>query len=434
MAQAAGARGGMGAGGRLRQNVKGKLSTTLKSWLPILQGDLFEVEDILKQYVNENPLLNIKLPMQNNFSSSFGRFNSSKNSISDKIEQLTLDSESLYQNLERQITPPLFPTQLSQEIALDIIQGIDTDGYFKEDCKECAECINVSYEEYEKIRQRFCFLEPRGVGAKDITESFSFQLSAIENIDDEVYDLCEQIIQNFHNHLQFRKHKHYQKAMKIIKNFKNPPALEFEVEEIFKIPDILITEEEGNLIVHTNDEYYPIIEIESMELCNEGKDTENYIKSKTKEARDLVDALEMRKATIRKVGLMIIDYQYDFFRGGEIKPMKLKDIAQELGYAPSTISRAISNKYLECQRGIFSLKSFFTTAIEGDVSNASLKDFLSEIIKNESHKKPLSDLKIQKMIEEKFELKIVRRTITKYRKQLNIASSSERKKLYEIHG
>ena len=116
---------------------------------------------------------------------------------------------------------------------------------------------------------------------------------------------------------------------------------------------------------------------------------------------------------------MIVDYQYDFLTGGEMKPMKLKDIAQELGYAPSTISRAISNKYLECKRGIFPIKSFFTTAIEGDVSNASIKDFLSEIIKSENKKKPLSDIKILTMIEEHFGLKIVRRTITKYRKQLN---------------
>ena len=98
---------------------------------------------------------------------------------------------------------------------------------------------------------------------------------------------------------------------------------------------------------------------------------------------------------------MIVDYQYDFFTGGEMKPMKLKDIAQELGYAPSTISRAISNKYLECSRGVFAIKSFFTTAIDGDVSNASIKDFLLEIIKSENKKKPLSDVKILSMIEKR---------------------------------
>ncbi len=422
------------AGARLRQNIKGKLSATLKNWLPILQGDLFEIEDILKQCANENPFLEVKTPMQNNFSTAFKSNQShAKSTLTDKIEQLTISSQSLYEILESQILPPLFPTQLSQDIAFDVIEGIDAEGYFKEDIQECAKRLDVSVEEYEKVRQRFSFLEPRGVGAKDITESFLFQLDGVEIEDSEIYDLCAQIIENLDNHIQFRKNKFYSDAMKIIKNFKNPPALEFNNEEIHKIPDILINEDENGLSVMLNDEYYPIVQLEKITPKSLPKDAESYIKDKTKEARDLIDALEMRKATIKKVGLMIVDYQYDFFRGGEMKPMKLKDIAQELGYAPSTISRAISNKYLECQRGIFSIKSFFTTAIDGDVSNASLKDFLSEMIKSEDRKKPLSDLKLQKLIEDKFNLKIVRRTITKYRKQLNIASSSERKKLYEIN-
>lgn len=437
---------------RLRQNIKGKLSTTLKSWLPILQGDLSEVEEILKDCAMQNPFINIKNAREEDFgkinkiSKSNKQSNSiaTKSSISEKIEQLTIAKDSFYENLKSQISPPLFPTDISQQIAFDIIEGIDSEGYFREDSEVCAKRLGVEEAEYEKIRARFCYLEPRGVGAKDVLESFCFQLES-SGADNDTYELCTQIIHNLSAHTQYKKSPFYEEAMKIIRSFKNPPGLDFDYEDSYKIPDIYVLEEEGNIIVKSNDEYYPIIELERQEsrletlqnnrsanLTNEEKDTQTYIKTKIKEARDLIDALEMRKATIKKVGLMIVDYQYDFFMGGEMKPMKLKDIAEELGYAPSTISRAISNKYLECQRGIFPIKSFFTTAIEGDVSNASIKDFLSEIIKGENRKKPLSDLKILKMIEEKFELKIVRRTITKYRKQLNIASSSERKKLYEI--
>ena len=440
------------AGVRLRQNIKGKLSNTLKSWLPILQGDLFEVEEMLKDYATQNPFINIKSAREEDFSkfnkgSKHSNSVATKSSISEKIEQLSIAKDSFYENLRAQINPPLFPTQISQQIAFDIIEGIDSEGYFREDSEACAKRLGVEQAEYEKIRARFCYLEPRGVGAKDVLESFYFQLES-SNADNETYQLCEKIIQNLSSHTQHKKSPFYEEAMKIIRSFKNPPALDFDYEDAYKIPDIYVLEEEGSVIVRSNDEYYPIIELEARESrietvhnnknaniangTNQDKDTQSYIKTKIKEARDLIDALEMRKATIKKVGLMIVDYQYDFFMGGEMKPMKLKDIAEELGYAPSTISRAISNKYLECSRGIFAIKSFFTTAIEGDVSNASIKDFLSEIVKNENRKKPLSDLKILKMIEEKFELKIVRRTITKYRKQLNIASSSERKKLYEI--
>ena len=420
---------------RLRQNLKGKLSTTLKSWLPILQSDLFEVEEILKEYANENPFINVQTALSTDFNSSFSKKmypnSPAKASITDKIEQLTIAGESFYDNLYRQVCPPLFPTEHSRMIAFDIIEGIDAEGYFQESITQACERLGVEEAEYEKVRLRFCFLEPRGVGARDVRESFLFQLES-SKVDDEVYTLCKEIIAKLDMHTQLKKHPRYSEAMKIIRSFKNPPALEYDHEEIYRIPDILVQEEDGNITVRTNDECYPIIELNQLQVDSASKDTQSYMKTKIKEAKDLIDALEMRKATIKKVGLMIVDYQYDFLTGGEMKPMKLKDIAQELGYAPSTISRAISNKYLECKRGIFPIKSFFTTAIEGDVSNASIKDFLSEIIKSENKKKPLSDIKILTMIEEHFGRKIVRRTITKYRKQLNIASSSERKKLYEM--
>jgi len=140
----------------------------------------------------------------------------------------------------------------------------------------------------------------------------------------------------------------------------------------------------------------------------------------------------MRKATLYKVGLMIVEYQYDFFLGGNIKPLTLKTLADEFGHNPSTISRAIANKYIACDRGMFAMKDFFTTAIDEEISNASIKDYLVELIKNEPREKPFSDMKLVEMIQEKFKVKMVRRTITKYRKQLNIAGSSERKKLYKL--
>ncbi|MGZ8548731.1 MAG: RNA polymerase factor sigma-54, partial [Sulfuricurvum sp.] len=146
----------------------------------------------------------------------------------------------------------------------------------------------------------------------------------------------------------------------------------------------------------------------------------------------LIDALEMRKATLYKVGLMIVEYQYDFFMGGAIKPLTLKTLADEFGHSPSTISRAIANKYIACDRGMFTMKEFFTTAIDEDISNAAIKEYVHELVKNESHKKPLSDMKLLEMVQAKFKISMVRRTIAKYRSQANIAGSSERKKLYQL--
>lgn len=216
--------------------------------------------------------------------------------------------------------------------------------------------------------------------------------------------------------------------MKVIQTFKNPPAIDYfeEIREV--IPEIFVIEEDGEIEVRINDEQYPLVVIENEKIAKK----ETYLRNKIKEAKDLIDALEMRKATLYKIGLMIVEYQYDFFKGGEICPMKLKDLADEFNHAPSTISRAISGKYLECNRGIFSLKSFFATAIDEDTSNTAIKDYIADLVKNEERKRPLSDTKLLQIVEDKFGVKVVRRTITKYRKQLNIASSSERKKLYEI--
>ena len=196
------------------------------------------------------------------------------------------------------------------------------------------------------------------------------------------------------------------------------------------VPDIFVYDSDNGIEVAINDEFYPHIHIDT-----EGVDEKSeFVSSKIKEAKDLIDALEMRKSTLHKIGLMIIEYQYDYFFGGDIKPMKLKDIAEDLGRNPSTISRAIQNKYLSSKRGIVPLKNFFAAAAAQEVSNAAIKEFLLNLIKSENRLKPLSDEAILGMIESEFKIKLVRRTITKYRKMLNIASSSERKKLYAIQG
>ena len=417
----------------LRQaaQVKGKLSATLKNWLPILQSNILEIEETLNQYALENPYISINSSITQDFSSKLKRpqgNNPAKNSISDKIESLSIQEKGLYQVLEEQIAPPLFPTTISQQIALDIIDNINEEGYFDACIEERAEALDLPSEQYERIRQRFCYLEPRGIGAKDMQECLLFHLQDLSDISDELYDLCSSIIKELDNHTHFKKHPLYTQALELIKTFQTPPALAYMEQDACIIPDIFVLQEDDQISVMLNDDYYPQITIDTLQI----KQNHQYLKTKLKEARDLVDALDMRKQTLRKIGLMIVEYQYDFFMGKEIKPMKLKDLAEEFGHAQSTISRAISNKYLECNRGIFPIKNFFTTAIDGDTSNASIKQFISDLIKQESKTKPLSDLKILELIEERFSIKMVRRTITKYRKQLNIASSSERKRNYAI--
>ncbi|WP_334086421.1 RNA polymerase factor sigma-54 [Helicobacter typhlonius] len=429
----------MSVGGKLKSNlnVKARLSTTLKSWLPILQSGLTELEETLNTIAEENPYANVQSQMLNNFSAK--SYKRSSPQLNDGFESQHISEKSLYEVLEEQIDSKLFPTQNSRDIAFKIVENLNDEGFLDVAVGEIALEMGVDEDEIERVRKRFAYLEPYGVGAKDIIESFLFQLDNTD-LDGQSYELATRIIRDLHRHSKYKNHPAYNEVMKAIKTFKNPPAIDFSARESEVIPDIFIFERAKSdslknstyeLEVSVNDSYYPKILIQE-QLNVKDKDSMEFLKTKLKEAKDLVDALDMRKATILKIAIALRENQYDFFMGGEIRPMKLKDIAQDLGYAPSTISRAIANKYLECDRGIFPIKSFFTAAIDGDTSNASIKDFILNLVKNEDKKKPLSDLRILKIVEEKFALKMVRRTITKYRQQLNIASSNERKRLYEM--
>ena len=405
------------------QTLKAKLSQTLRSWLPILQASIEDLPDSLAELSKDNPFVSIKEGKSPNSKKSYFE-QMSKSSIYETLESLNVAKKSVYELLDEQIAPPLFPTPKSQEIAHKIIQCLNSEGYFEFD----GEIISENADEIERVRQRFKFLEPSGVGAKDFKEAYLFSLENYE-LDDELYELCTTLIRDFENIKSYAKEALYKDAIKVIKKIQTPPFIDYLEDSTPIVPDIFIYRESGEIKVKVNDDYYPEISIETDELTHE------FLSAYIKDAKNLVDALEMRRATLYKVGLMIIEYQYDFFLGKDIKPMKLSDIAGDLERNSSTISRAIANKYLSCERGLIPLKYFFATALDndGETSNVAIKDFIQDLIKQESHEKPLSDEKILELVQKEFnEVGIGRRTIAKYRKQLNIASSSERKRLYEL--
>ena len=304
---------------------------------------------------------------------------------------------------------------------------MDENGYYEGNTELFCEKNSIQQTQFEQVHSRFAFIEPVGIGAKNLAQSFLFQLDNSE-ISDEGYSLAVKVINDLSNIHDYSNREHFSEVMHVITKFKNTPNIDFQEDSPQIVPDLMIFfDENENIEVKLNDAYYPTINIDTNYAVEH-----EFITQKIKEAKSLIDALDMRKATLYKVGLMIVEYQYDFFTGGQIMPLTLKTLADEFGHNPSTISRAIANKYIACNRGIFAMKEFFTTAIDEDVSNASIKDFVVQSIKNESHAKPLSDMKLLGMIQEKFKVKMVRRTIAKYRKQLNIAGSSERKKLYQL--
>lgn len=409
---------------------KHKLSNMLRNWLPILHSSLSDLGEIMTPFIEANPVVEVSSGYEESFEKRIPKKIISRgvsNSRTEQIEALTIQKHSLYEVLDEQLGAPLFPTPLSQKIAAFVVENLDENGYYEGDSEEFCEKNAITLEAFEKVRLRFAHIEPVGIGAKDLAESFLFQLDNSE-ISDSAYPLALEIINNMQEIYSYSKHDEFAEVMHIISSFKNPPNLEYQEESAQVVPDLMIFfDEHENIEVKLNDAYYPTINIDTNYAVKH-----EFVTQKIKEAKSLVDALDMRKATLYKVGLMIVEYQYEFFTGGAIMPLTLKTLADEFGHNPSTISRAIANKYIACDRGILAMKEFFTTAIDDDVSNAAIKEFLVGLVKQESREKPLSDMKLLELIEDKFKVIMVRRTIAKYRKQLNIAGSSERKKLYQL--
>ncbi|NPA28791.1 MAG: RNA polymerase factor sigma-54 [Epsilonproteobacteria bacterium] len=419
----------MGLKQRLAPQTKTRLSTTLRSWLPILQAGLEELEERLKAYEEDNPYLQVRSGFETQAperpAGRFERFENFRGGRTEVIEAVGIYEKSLYERLEEQIGAPLFPTPRSEKIARAILAWIGEEGYFEGDTAHIAKELGVTADEVEKIRLRFAYLEPSGVGARTPSEAMLFQLYQSE-VAEPLFSTVEAMLKNFDALERFYDHPLYSEALGVIRRFKNPPALETMPASRPLVPDLIVEREGYGFTVKINDIFYPDIEIEDPGI------DEAFVKKRLKEARDLIDALAMRKATLYKIGLMIVEFQYDFFAGGEIRPMKLKDIAEEFDHNPSTISRAIANKYLACDRGIFAMKSFFVAGLDEEVSNAAIKRFIAEVIEKEDRQKPLSDQKLLEMVQARFGVKMVRRTVTKYRKQMGIGSSGERKRLYRL--
>lgn len=410
---------------------KHKLSNTLRNWLPILHSSLGDLNEAMAPFVEANPLVEVKCGFEEDFEKFLPKkiiSSSVANSRTEQIEALTIQRRSLFDVLDEQIDSHLFPTPKSKEAAYFIVANLDENGYYEGESEEFCRISHMTLDAFEKVRLRFAYLEPVGIGAKNLQESFLFQLDN-SDIKEEAYPLALLVINDLNNIYSYSGEYYFSEVMRVLTLFKNPPAIEYLEDSSEVIPDLMIYfNDAGAIEVKLNDAYYPTITINT-----EYGVTHEYVAQKIKEAKSLVDALDMRKATLYKVGLMIVEYQYEFFAGGTIMPLTLKTLADEFGHNPSTISRAIANKYIACERGIFAMKEFFTAAIEEDISNSAIKEFVINLIKNENRKKPLSDMKLLLLIQEKFKVEMVRRTIAKYRKQLNIAGSSERKKLYRLH-
>lgn len=209
-------------------------------------------------------------------------------------------------------------------------------------------------------------------------------------------------------------------------------------KSVYVQPDVVVEEIEDEFVVYTNESDNLKIRIsnfykEILKNSKSDESTKNFIKEKLNSATGLVKSIESRKSTILKIAQEIVKTQKDFFEHGEkyIKPMKMKDIAQNLDFRESTISRGVNGKCMLTPFGIYEFKYFFSSALETDYDNLTssiiIKKIIQETIKSENNKKPLSDDQIAKILNDSG-INIARRTVAKYREELGILSSSKRKR------
>lgn len=334
-----------------------------------------------------------------------------------------------------------------RQIAEEIIHNVNNDGFLEITMEEIAANNNTSLEIVNDVLEMVQYLDPIGCATNSIEESLILQ-SIIRGIHGPI---LEAIVTH---HLTDIKNKRFLKIAealqvseeniisvgKLISELNPKPGRLVVVDEThYVVPDIFVVKVGGEFVVQVNDDGVPKLRVSNLykDLLagkNSSNEAQDYVQEKLKSAMWLIKSIQNRQKTIHRVAKAIVLRQQDFFKKGPsyLKPMILKDIADEIGMHESTVSRVTSNKYMHTPIGLFELKYFFGAAIGGkdggiEISNEALKVKLKKIIENENPMKPLSDQKLAILLSQD-DVQVARRTVAKYREVLGIDSSSKRKK------
>jgi RNA polymerase sigma-54 factor len=341
----------------------------------------------------------------------------------------------------------LAPRELT--VGAEIIGNIDDDGYFKATLEEVGDACGVDPDFVLDVLQIIHEFDPAGVGARSLQECLLLQVRQL----DMGGSLVETILRDHIEELENRKYQAIAKilgvsldevlgAAKVISNLDPKPGMAFGQEDVHYItPDIFVYKISDDYVVVLNDEGLPNLRINSFYRSalsgGAGIDEKagEYIQEKMRGAVWLIKSIHQRQRTIYRVTKSIVKFQREFFdRGIEyLKPLVLRDVAEDIEMHESTISRVTTNKYVQTPQGLFELKYFFNSGISttgGDsVASESVKSRIREIVGGENPKKPYSDQKIVEILKG-HGIDIARRTVTKYREMLGIGSSTERKRLF----
>lgn len=359
-------------------------------------------------------------------------------------ENMVSKGATLQEHLEWQLRMENL-TDEEWKLARGVIHNLNDEGYLVENIEEILVESKLEREDALEILSMIQQLDPVGCATSDLQECLLVQAQALE----EPVPLVELILKNHLDDLMKKDYKNIAKELSIdldkvkdaecvIHSFHPKPGrLVSPAETHYVVPDIFVKDIGGELVINLNDDGVPRLKISKLyqSLLKKGNndETNEYVQDKLRSAMWLIKSIENRQKTIEKVSNAILKYQPEFFKKGVayLKPMILKDIANEIGMHESTVSRVTTNKYMHTPIGTFELKFFFNAGIGGknggiDTTSESLKLKIKDLIGNEDPKKPLSDQKIADILK-KSDIKVARRTVAKYREMLNILPSSKRK-------
>lgn len=409
--------------------------------------DLTSLEDAIKE--PERPRNDIAEVDWDNYLESYGAdYSPPQRDFSEhpQLENMASYQERLLDYLFRQL-------QLSdiegydRRIAVEIIGNIDESGYLDIELDELARTLDVPVEDVESILLRVQEFDPRGIAARNLQECLLLQARALDPRDPLVIEIIEEgfdLLEKEKYEALIKKlkitYEELKPALAIIGKFDPRPAKPFtSTDTVYVAPDIHIIKVGSDYQIMVNDEGLPRLKISSLykkdvHTAGAAGLTKDYIQEKTRGALWLIKSIHQRQRTIYKVTESIVKFQREFFDKGidYLKPLILKDVADDVEMHESTISRVTTNKYVQTPRGIFELKFFFNAGIRqgsDSIAAEAVRNQIFRIVKNENPKSPASDKEIVEALA-RYDIHIARRTVAKYREQLGISQSSKRRKRF----
>jgi len=358
------------------------------------------------------------------------------------FENLVRSSVSLTDHLDEQLRFTVEDPGV-RRIGTEIIGNLDEDGYLRAEIDEIAQRCNVPPTEVEKVLTMVQGFDPPGVAARSIQECLLLQLRTDPNPD----PVSVEIVEEYFDDLSRRRYPDIARAMKLsldrimesveeIMGLEPKPGRRFGGSDSrYIVPDVVVYKLGGEYVVVLNEDGIPRLRVNALYrslLRSSGDEARQYVEQKLRSAVWLIKSVDQRQRTLRKVTTSIVKFQREFLDKGLacLRPLSLRDVGEDIGMHESTISRVTTNKYVETPQGLFELKFFFHSGIaSGDgemVSSVSVKKMIQDLLANEDPAKPLSDQEVAQILKGRG-LTIARRTVAKYREELGILPSHQRR-------